>query len=226
MFSHSISTQALIELVCFVLFRVSPQVFSVFLFLHHVVFLIHGLIDHRYHVLFNGLLRCFAVLLLVSLWFLGRTSLITACSHLREMLIKAQTVFVPLQLVYLKDLTCNYRLISKHLIVIIIVLICFNYVNALIMCSIDLSIKHRNILQPNEVAVCFCRQSLNRLIFAHSFICQKSDDSNLNSGVLIKLFHLSCVYDQMPVKWLFMFGQLNNHMIHELTQSSNKCVEI
>lgn len=101
----------------------------------------------------------------------------------------------------------------------------FNYVNALIMCSIDLSIKHRNILQPNVVAVCFCRQSLNRLIFVHSFICQNSDDSNLKSGILIKLFHLSCISDQMPVKWWFMFWSIKQPR-DPWIDSSNKCVEI
>lgn len=151
-----------------------------------------GLIDHRYNVLFNGLLGCFAIFSFFSLWFLGRTSLITAWSHLWEMLIKAQTVFVTLHLVYLSDLTCNYRLISKHPIVIIIVLICFNYVNALMTCSIDLSIKLKVFKQVD----------------IWLFRLSESDDSNLKSGVLIKLFHLSDISDQMPVKWWFMFWSI------------------
>lgn len=86
--------------------------------------------------------------------------------------INAQAVLVILRLVCLKDLICNYSLILKHPIVIVIVLICFNYANALIMTDNVLyrpiNIKLIDILQPNEAAVCVCCQSLNRLIFAQT----------------------------------------------------------
>lgn len=86
------------------------------------------------------------------------------------MLIKAQTVLVIPRLVCLNDLTCNYSLISKHPIVIISVLICFNYVNALTddVLYRPISIQLRHVLQPNEASVCARRQPLNWLIFAHT----------------------------------------------------------
>lgn len=147
---------------------------------------------------------CFCSFLYRSFHVRNETSLITACSRLCKMLIKAQTGSVILRLVCLSDMTCNYSLIPKHPIVIISVVIWFNYVNARWWRAL-LTYRHKaqHVLQRNEASVCVCSRQVD--ICTHSSVVRRFQSEVC---VLIKLFHLSGVSDQMPVKRWFMFWSI------------------